>query len=118
MLLAASQTYSNAGDNVFSGAVQTVTTNSNVFAADTTNLVCHLHVSAVSGTTPSLTVKLQDSGNGVDWVDIPSAAFAAVTAAGSQRVVVTNVGSMVRAVSTISGTTPSLTVTLTAVGRN
>ena len=117
MLLPTGQNYSNQADKLYDGAVLAASGDSTVFVADTKDLVCHLHVTAASGTTPSLTVKFQDSGDGTNWVDIPSAAFTAATAASNQRLVVNNVGTMVRAVATVSGTTPSFTVTLTAVGR-
>lgn len=118
MLLPAGQTYSNQADTVFPAAARTATTTSGVFVADTSKLVCHLNVTAVSGTSPSMTVKLQDSSDGTNWVDIPSAAFTAATATGTQRLVVSDVGTMVRAVATITGTTPSFTFDLTAVGRS
>jgi hypothetical protein len=81
-------------------------------------LVAYLNVTAVSGTTPSLTIKVQDSADGTTWYDVPSAAFTAVTATGQQRLVVNSIGNFVRAVSTVSGTTPSFTASLTVAGIN
>lgn len=114
MRLQSGQTYSNAANEVFSAGTITATTNSNTIVTEGHSMVCHLHVTAVSGTSPSMTVKFQDSGDGTNWVDIPSAAFTAATATGSQRLVVSNVGTLVRAVATVSGTTPSFTFSVTA----
>ena len=118
--LSGSQVLSSSDSELISNATITSTSQSPILAPTKNTLVCHLKVTGtVSGTSPSMTVKLQDSSDGVNWVDIPSAAFTAVTATNNfQRLVVTNVGAMVRAVATITGTTPSFAgVTLTALER-
>ncbi|MFI7707607.1 hypothetical protein [Nonomuraea sp. NPDC049480] len=70
--------------------------------------VASLHVTAASGTTPSLTAKVQHSVDNSVWVDLIT--FTAATAAGSQRRTVTGtVNRYVRETHTISGTTPSFT---------
>lgn len=70
--------------------------------------VANLHVTAVAGTTPSDTVKIQHSADNSTWADLGT--FAAVTAAGSQQITGTGtVNRYVRVVDTISGTTPSIT---------
>ncbi|UBU11603.1 hypothetical protein [Nonomuraea gerenzanensis] len=70
--------------------------------------VASLHVTAASGTTPSLTVKVQHSVDGNTFVDLIT--FSAATAAGSQRrTVAGTVNRYVRETHTISGTTPSFT---------
>ena len=66
-----------------------------------------LDVSAASGTTPSLTVAIETSRDQITWRT--AGAFAAVSAAGTSRRVLT-VDRWVRARWTISGTTPSLTI--------
>lgn len=75
-----------------------------------------LHVSTVTGTTPSLAMKLQGSPDGTTWTDLPGGAFNAVTASNNgQRLVMPNgtaVPAMIRANYTITGTTPTF---LTAV---
>ena len=79
-----------------------------------------LNVSAVSGSaSPTMNMKLQVAPtlNGT-YVDIPNAAFTAVTAAGRQALKVIGdqgVG-FVRAAYTISGTSPSFTTSLELVG--
>ncbi|ASU81505.1 hypothetical protein CDO52_00735 [Nocardiopsis gilva YIM 90087] len=70
--------------------------------------VAHLHVTAASGASPSLTAKVQDSADNVTFVDLIT--FDAATAADSQSKTVTGtVDQYVRADWTISGTTPSFT---------
>lgn len=73
------------------------------------NAVGYLTVSAASGTTPSMTVKFQDSPDKVNWTDVPSGAFTAVTTTGSSRVALSNIGPYLQVVETITGTTPSFT---------
>lgn len=65
-----------------------------------------LHVTTVSGGSPSATIKIQHSTNGTVWVDLIS--FTAATTATKQRVEVTGtVNRHLRATSTITGSTPS-----------
>ncbi len=75
-----------------------------------------MDVTAVSGTTPSLTLKLQYSYNGTNWTDLTSGAMSAITAAGVRElngVTWAGAAPYVRYVATISGTTPSFTFNLT-----
>lgn len=118
--LTTGQVLSSSDTELISNATITSTSQSAVIAPAKNTLICHLKVTGtVSGTSPNMAVKLQDSSDGVNWVDIPSATFTAVTATNSfQRLVVSNVGAMVRAVATITGTSPSFAgVTLTALER-
>lgn len=75
-----------------------------------------INVSAVSGTTPSLTVKLDLSADGVTWAPGAAGTPAAITAAGTYYVASPNPGAQVRASWTVSGTTPSFTFSVVAVG--
>lgn len=114
---------------VFDSQARTVTANS----TDQTNyaglgVICLLDITAASGTTPTLDIKLQykDTVPTVNkYVDIPAAAFAQKTATGSDSIVIypgvaitanRSVSSAMprdwRAVATIGGTTPSFTFTL------
>lgn len=81
-------------------------------------MVAYLNVTAHSGSSPTLDVKFQDSPDGgTTWYDIPSAAFTQVTTTnGTQRLVVSNFGTKLRAVATEGGTTPSYNFTLDVVG--
>lgn len=77
---------------------------------------CTLEVGTVSGTTPTLNVKLQDSAtSGGTYADITGATFTQVTASDkSQTIRVGGLGidkkRFIRAVATIGGTTPSFGV--------
>ena len=88
-----------------------------------------LNITAASGTTPSLTVSIQskDPLSGV-YVNLPGASFPAQTGVGSAELTVypgiataanAEVAQVLsgtfRAVATISGTTPSFTLTLSGV---
>ncbi len=52
-------------------------------ASSSTGWLAHLHVTAVDG--GSWVVKLEDSADNSNWLDVSAGAFAAVTAAGGQR---------------------------------
>lgn len=117
----------NHGVQVFASAARTVTANSDAMENRTAagvHLV--LDVTAASGTTPTLDVKIQrfDAVSG-KWVDLPGGAFAQKTATGTDDLViypgvaetanrsVSDVISQVwRAVATIGGTGPSFTFSL------
>lgn len=78
-------------------------------------VVALLDVGAVSGTSPTLDVKLQESDtSGGTYTDISGAAFAQVTDANHSLTIGVKVGDgvrkrFIRAVATIGGTTPSFT---------
>jgi hypothetical protein len=77
-------------------------------AASSNGFVANLHVTDVSGTTPSMTMLVQHSTNNSTWTTL--ATFTAATAATSQ--IVTGTGTVnryIRASYTITGTTPSFT---------
>ena len=70
----------------------------------------HLHVTAKSGTTPTITGKIQHSVDNSTWVDLIT--FAALAVIGSERVEVTGtVNRYLRFIRTIGGTGPSFDVT-------
>lgn len=89
-----------------------------------------LDITAVSGTTPSMTVKIQHKdGVSGQYIDIPGCVFAAKTATGTDslqlfsgitpaanRSVAGILGDEFRAVATITGTTPSFTFSLSLDG--
>lgn len=47
------------------------------------NMKVFLDAQAVAGTTPSVTVKIQDSPNNTTFTDVPGAAFSAITTNGA-----------------------------------
>ncbi len=69
-----------------------------------------LNASAVSGTSPSMTVAVEHSGDGSTWTSLGS--FAARTTTGSERKVFTGLDRYVRCTWAVSGTTPSFTFTV------
>lgn len=78
-------------------------------------------VGAVSGTAPTLDGKIQDSDDGsTGWADVSGVTFTQVTAANSKQktsVPANACKKYVRYVGTIGGTTPSFTLSVTALGR-
>jgi hypothetical protein len=77
-----------------------------------------LNITTVTGTSPTLDVKFQDSYDGTNWVDVASGAFAQKTAANSSSLVLSNVGPYLRAVQTVGGTSPNFTFDLYVAGVN
>lgn len=79
-----------------------------------------LKITALSGTSPSLTVFLQGSDNGTDWYDIQSSSAITAAPAANQYPII-NVTSLnvklVRIRGTLTGTTPSATYTAFFSGR-
>lgn len=81
-------------------------------AATTDGWVANLHCTAVAGTTPTNTVKVQHSTDGTTWVDLGT--FTQLTGAGAQQLSGAGiVNRYVRAIHTIGGTGgPSFTFAL------
>lgn len=74
-----------------------------------------VNVSAITGTTPTMVVKIQESADGTNFSDVPSFTTASLTATGQVRIAAPSAAQKcsdwVRAVATIGGTTPSVTFT-------
>lgn len=102
---------------ILTSAARTATGQSGAFSIGTHNsLAVLVDVTAVSGTSPSMTVNVEWSHNNVDWfVADPADAFSAVTAAGKKVKRFDVKGLYARLNYTISGTTPSFTFSATAV---
>lgn len=78
------------------------------------NIALFINVSAVSGITVALVVRLQDSIDGTNWVDIPNMASVTILAPGMARVgntLGTKVSEYVRVAWTLTGVVPSATFT-------
>ena len=76
-------------------------------------------VGAVSGTTPTLAGKIQDSADNSAWADVAGLAFTQVTAANSSQslqVDTRSVRRFIRYVGTIGGTTPSFANAVQMIG--
>ena len=86
------------------------------------DLLIVLDIGAVSGTTPTLDVKIQDAtdGSGTGAADITGAAFAQATTANQRAKLVIPAGaprSHIRVVGTVGGTTPNFTYSVTLLSR-
>lgn len=89
-----------------------------VSVATATEGLAFFNVTAASGTTPTLDVKVQLSHDGTTWHD-EGTAFTQATAATTPAVKkLTNFGAYLRYVWTIAGTTPSFTFTIHTVLKN
>lgn len=107
----------SAHDELLTEAARTASANGPAVEVEGySKVICHLNVSASSGTSPTLDVKIQDSADGANWTDT-GAAFSQSTTTGIKRLVVTDVSRYIRAVATIGGTTPSFTFGVKATGR-
>ncbi len=105
--------------NVLTSVAQLASANSAAFnSGGYKTFVAYLNVTAHAGTTPTLDIKFQDSPDGgTTWYDIASGAFTQVTTSnGQSRLVISDVGPKVRAVTTLAGTSPSYTYTLDVAG--
>lgn len=95
-------------------AARTATGNSGAIAVQAGNLGIGLNVTAVSGTTPSMTVTVEWSYDGTNFgVGETTDSFAAITAAKVTNRLVPVRAPYYRLVWTITGTTPSFTFTAT-----
>ncbi len=78
-------------------------------------MVVFLNVSAVSGTSPTLDVTIEDSPDGTNWYTHTSFTQATATTKEAKRI--SNFGKFVRINYTIGGTSPSFTFEVVAVGK-
>ena len=90
------------------------TPNQNGYKNSPGHLAVLLSATAVSGTTPSLTVEVQWSNDGTNFFSASAAdTFTALTAVGGVASVFTVKGRYARLKYTVTGTTPSFTLTNT-----
>jgi hypothetical protein len=111
---------------------QTITSTTNGVSVDiapigANSLSARLAVGAVSGTSPTLDVKMQASPDGSGgWVDIAGATFTQVTAANQVQIIrfqlpvapstTSAAYRYVRAVATVGGTSPSFALNVAVLG--
>lgn len=95
--------------DVASAAITTTTTTATITPTNGITFSVNIPVTAVTGTTPTLDVVVQESDdNGTNWHDIYH--FPRITATGNYRSpALTMRGTRLRYVQTLSGTTPSFT---------
>ena len=89
---------------------------SSIDLENTRELIVTLDVSAASGTTPTLDVKIQHSPDGVKWSDLGTA-FAQKTGVSREVKVFTQYHRYVKTVYTIAGTSPSFTFSVEATAK-
>jgi hypothetical protein len=88
----------------------TVTSGSLANAGEASVVLAAVHLTALTGTTPTVTLSLEQSANGSSgWTAIPGASAAQLTAAGSATVTAVATANYVRASVVIGGTTPAAT---------
>ena len=93
---------------IAASAARTTTGTGSAVQVNERHQVAKLDVTAASGTTPSLTVTIEESPNGsTGWVT--RASFAARSTTGSQVIPLPRAGPWVRAAWSVSGGTPSFT---------
>ncbi|MER6198019.1 hypothetical protein ABT234_11725 [Streptomyces sp. NPDC001586] len=99
------------GDVALAPAARTASANSGPVAAAGTASVAVLlvHVSAASGTTPTLDAVLEESADGSSWSTVTGSGITQLTAAGNRISGGAVTKNYVRAALTIGGTTPSFT---------
>lgn len=98
------------GDVVLSGALGAGTTTSQQLPTNSADVLVMIHATAVSGTSPSLAVSLEQSNDGSSWSAVPSSAAPAVTAAGNAFANARVTQQLCRVTATVSGTaTPTVT---------
>lgn len=111
----------DAGVSLHDLVAETATANgsgSDAGASSGNGGVGQLHVTAASGTSPTLDAKVQHSSDGSIWADLVT--FASLAVPGSERKVVAagaTVNRHLRATWTISGTTPSFTFSISFARR-
>jgi hypothetical protein len=103
-------------NTLVAGAARTVSGNSGPLIVGYSPLNIEVEVTAASGTTPSLTLAVQWSVDGVNFapVDTTPDQFAAITAVGNDLKQLIVKGSWMQVVWTITGTTPSFTFSVSA----
>lgn len=118
----------NAVVTVDSSSARTATgTGTTAVNYNARGMIAHINVTAVSGTSPTLVMKLQFSSDGTNWTDMPGAATVSINANGYYYLAVYPGMSIVanqsiswpvprnwRFAWTIGGTTPSFTFTTIA----
>lgn len=105
-------------DEILASAARTTSgTNSGFNKNDLHEGLMLLDVTAVSGTNPTLNVKVQTSPDNANWFDLPNGAFTQLTAAGKQALKTDNFGKYIRVAYTISGTNPGFTFSVVFVGK-
>ena len=106
------------GDVVLTGTAASAGTNSGPIAnpGSAADVVCFIHVSAITGTTPTLAVAIEQSTDGSSYSAVTGGGTSAnITAAGNATINARITAPYVRVTSTIGGTTPAVTYRVLAL---
>jgi len=72
----------------------------------------HINIGVVTGTTPTLTVQMQDSPDNSAWTNVANAVTGTLNASGATDLYYRSVNRYQRAVLTVGGTSPSFTMAI------
>jgi hypothetical protein len=98
--------------DIASAAITTSQTSANIVTSNQQNFAFQVSVTAISGTNPAMDVVVQETFDGTNYVDIYH--FARITAIGNyQSPQIRATGTGIRYVRTVSGTSPSITNSVT-----
>jgi hypothetical protein len=102
--------------DIASGAITTTTTSANIATTNIQSVAFQVAITAVSGTTPTLDIVLQETMDGVNFYDVYH--FERITATGTYYSPVMKLAGIgFRYVRTVTGTTPSFTMSAIRIGR-
>lgn len=105
-----------APDNVTSSADGSAVDLQNYTNIGHHNMLFFITCGAVSGTSPTLDVKIQESADGsTGWTDVTSGAFTQLTAAGNEMIRCKPTKRYIRESATLAGTSPDFTFAVVGV---
>lgn len=106
-----------SGDTVLTLSAASANASSGAIAPQGTAayVLCMVQISAITGTSPTLVVKLQESSDNSTWSDVTGATTATLNAAGSAVFFGKPAKGYVQVVATIGGTTPAVTANIAAI---
>ena len=103
--------------DIASAAITTTTTSANIVTTNTQSMAFQVAVTVVSGTAPTLDVVVQETYDGTNYFDIYH--FERITATGNYWSPVMKISGIgIRYVRTVSGTTPSFTMSAVRISRS
>lgn len=105
------------GDVVLTGTTASAGTNSGPISnpGAAADVVLFVHVTAATGTTPTLAIAIEQSADNSTYNAVTGATGANITAAGTQTINARITQPYVRVTSTIGGTTPAFTYRVLAL---
>jgi hypothetical protein len=102
--------------DIASAAIVTTATSANIALTNAQTIALQVAVTAVSGTTPTMDIVIQETFDTVNYFDMYH--FPRITSAGQYQTPLLRMSGIgYRVVRTIAGTTPSFTMSLTRVSR-